>query len=89
MPTQVPGIDAVQAAAGTDYSIAVTSAGKAYSWGFSDGYRTGQGTDDDIEEARVMNGKAIADKKIIWAGAGGQFSILAGEAAPVMNGVAH
>jgi regulator of chromosome condensation len=89
MPTQISGLDAAWGAAGTDYSIAVTKDGKAYSWGFGDGYRTGQGTDDDIEVARVMNGKAIADKKIVWAGAGGQFSVLAGEAAPVMNGVAH
>jgi hypothetical protein len=37
----------------------------------------------------LMNGKAIADKRIVWAGAGGQFSVLAGEAAPLMNGVAH
>jgi regulator of chromosome condensation len=89
MPTQVPGLDAIQGAAGTDYSIAVTKDGRAYSWGFGDGYRTGQGTDDDIEVARLMNGKHITDKKIVWAGAGGQFSVLAGEAAPFMNGVAH
>lgn len=89
VPTMVPGLSAVYGAAGTDYSIAVTSDGKAYSWGFGDGYRTGQGTDDDIEVAGLMNGKAITDKKIIWAGAGGQFSVLAGEAKPVMNGAAH
>ena len=91
MPTQVPGVDAVYGTAGTDYSIAVTKDGKAYSWGFGHGYRTGQGTDDDIEVARLMNGKAIAEKKIVWAGAGAQFSVLAGEPEPepVMNGIAH
>jgi regulator of chromosome condensation len=88
MPTQVPGLDAVCGAAGTDYSIAVTRDGHAYSWGFGDGYRTGQGTDDDIEVARLMTGKAIAEKRIVWAGAGGQFSVLAGEAAPFLNGIA-
>jgi len=91
VPTPVPGVKAVYGTAGTDYSIAVTSDGRAFSWGFGDGYRTGQGSDDDVEEARLMNGEAIAGKRIVWAGAGGQFSVLAGvaESAPLVNGVAH
>lgn len=88
-PSRVGDFQALCGAAGTDYSIAITRDGKAYSWGFSDGYRNGQGTDDDIEVARIMNGKAIAEKKLVWAGAGGQFSLLAGEARPVTNGLVN
>jgi regulator of chromosome condensation len=91
MPTAVPGIKAVHGVAGTDYSIAVTREGTAFSWGFGDSYRTGQGTDEDIEVATLMSGEEIVGKKIVWAGAGGQFSMLAGLAdlPPVVNGVAR
>lgn len=40
--TQVPGISAVHAAAGSDHCVAVTYEGNAYSWGFGDvGWRWG------------------------------------------------
>lgn len=75
-------------AAGTDNSFAVTSSGKVYSWGFSSNYQTGQGTIDDIHTPTLIDNTAIRDKKIVAAGAGGQFSVLVGLAdAPLTNGV--
>ena len=38
VPTQVPNINAVYAAAGTDHCVAVAKNGKAYAWGFSENY---------------------------------------------------
>lgn len=76
----------VTVAAGTDNSFAVTSDGKAYSWGFSSNYQTGQGTIEDVEKPTQIDNTAIRGKKIVAAGAGGQFSILLGEA-DVANGV--
>lgn len=67
----------VLVSAGPDQTIAVNSEGKAFSWGFSSNYQTGQGTEDDIPIAKLMNGKAIRDTKLTWAGCGGQFSMLA------------
>ena len=92
VPTHVPGINAKWVAAGSDHTIAITTEGKAYSWGFSAGYQTGQGSTDDVEIAKLIDNTAVRDKKLNWAGAGGQFSVLTApaDAAPadvVMNGV--
>ena len=65
-------------AAGTDNSFAVTAEGQVYSWGFSANYQTGLGTTDDIETPTVIENTAIKEQKIVYAGAGGQFSVLAG-----------
>ncbi|KFA80040.1 hypothetical protein S40288_01831 [Stachybotrys chartarum IBT 40288] len=88
-PTPLDGVSNVVAvAAGTDNSFAVTSTGKVYSWGFSSNYQTGQGTIDDIHTPTLIDNTAIRDKKIVAAGAGGQFSVLLGLAdAPLTNGV--
>jgi regulator of chromosome condensation len=67
-------------AAGTDHSFALTTQGKAYSWGFSANYQTGQGTGDDIELPTMIDNTAVREKKLIYAGAGGQYSILASAA---------
>jgi regulator of chromosome condensation len=53
-PTLVSGVSAVSVAAGIDNSIALTKKGEAYSWGFSANFRTGQGTEDIIKEARMI-----------------------------------
>ncbi|KZF22712.1 RCC1/BLIP-II protein [Xylona heveae TC161] len=89
-PTRVPGFQARQACASSDHSIAVSVEGRAYSWGFSANYQTGQGTDDDVEVATLIDNTAVRDKRLNWAGAGGQYSVLtapAEEAAPTTNGI--
>ncbi|PYI31425.1 RCC1/BLIP-II [Aspergillus indologenus CBS 114.80] len=75
VPTPVPGIKANVVAAGSDHSIAIDSNGHPWSWGFSATYQTGQGTQDDIEVATVVENTAIRGKRLNWAGAGGQFSV--------------
>ncbi|KAL7951313.1 regulator of chromosome condensation 1/beta-lactamase-inhibitor protein II [Trichoderma barbatum] len=83
-PTKHEGIsDIVAVAAGTDNSFAISKDGKAYSWGFSSNYQTGQGTIDDIHVPTFIDNTATRDKKIIAAGAGGQFSVLIGLAEDV------
>ncbi|KUI53484.1 Protein pim1 [Cytospora mali] len=68
----------VSVACGTDNSFAITEDGKAYSWGFSANYQTGQGeTEDDVEVPTLIDNTAVRDKKLVYAGAGGQFSVLA------------
>ncbi|SPQ26771.1 60d9b269-f396-48ae-9f67-b48c4fcc6248 [Thermothielavioides terrestris] len=77
VPTVVPDIGGVvRVAAGTDHSFAITADGKVYSWGFSANYQTGQGTTDDIEAPTLIDNSAIRDRKIVFAGAGGQYGIL-------------
>ncbi|KAL7797404.1 regulator of chromosome condensation 1/beta-lactamase-inhibitor protein II [Trichoderma ceciliae] len=83
-PTKHEGVsDIVAVAAGTDNSFAISKDGKAYSWGFSSNYQTGQGTIDDIHVPTWIDNTATRDKKIIAAGAGGQYSILIGVAEDV------
>ena len=89
VPTQIPNINAVHAAAGSDHCIAIGKDGKAYAWGFSTTYQTGLGTDEDVEIATQIDNTAVRGKKLVWAGAGGQFSIVAGvaEEEKMVNGV--
>ncbi|KAJ5708035.1 Ran exchange factor Prp20/Pim1 [Penicillium malachiteum] len=74
-PTTVPGINAKVVAAASDHSLAIDADGRAWSWGFSATYQTGQGTQDDIEVATIIDNTAVRGKQLNWAGAGGQFSV--------------
>ena len=74
------GLSAVFVAAGIDDSIALTEKGEAYSWGFSSEYRTGQGTQDNVEVPTQIRNTALAGKKITFAGCGSQFGVLTGPA---------
>ncbi|KAH6617766.1 putative regulator of chromosome condensation protein [Chaetomium sp. MPI-SDFR-AT-0129] len=77
VPTVLPDIkDVIHVAAGTDHSFAVTKQGKVYSWGFSANFQTGQGTTDDILVPTLMDNSVIRDRKIVFAGAGGQYGII-------------
>ncbi|KAI9826156.1 MAG: hypothetical protein M1832_000605 [Thelocarpon impressellum] len=75
-PAKVPGLKVRMVSASTDTCLAIGTDGKAYSWGFSANYQTGQGTDDDIEVATPIDNTAVRGKKLDWAGAGGQFGVL-------------
>ncbi|KAK0615658.1 regulator of chromosome condensation 1/beta-lactamase-inhibitor protein II [Bombardia bombarda] len=80
VPSVVPDVgDIVSVAAGTDHSFAITKEGKVYSWGFSTNYQTGQGTTEDIQLPTLIDNTAIRGRKIVFAGAGGQYSILGAE----------
>ncbi|KAF2687059.1 RCC1/BLIP-II [Lentithecium fluviatile CBS 122367] len=77
-PTLVPGLkDIVTAAVGPEHTIVINKNGRAYAWGFSSNYQTGLGTDDDVETPTLIDNTAVRETKLIWAGAGGQYSILA------------
>ncbi|KAI0382508.1 RCC1/BLIP-II [Hypomontagnella monticulosa] len=76
-PTVVPNIPPVVAVtAGGDHSLVLTAEGKAYSWGFSSSGRTGLGTEDDVEIPTLINSKSVRDRELIFADAGGPFSVL-------------
>ncbi|KAJ4349973.1 uncharacterized protein N0V89_008594 [Didymosphaeria variabile] len=77
-PTPVPGLsNIVTGTCGPEHTIVINKDGRAYSWGFSANYQTGQGTDDDIETPTLIDNTAVRDVKLVWAGAGGQYSALA------------
>lgn len=77
-PTVIESVTGVVfVAADIDNSIAVTKEGKAYAWGYSENYRTGLGTEDPVKEPTLLQNTAVKEKKIVFAGCGGQFSLLA------------
>jgi regulator of chromosome condensation len=77
-PTPLPGMtNIVAGACGPDHTIIIDKDGKAYSWGFSANYQTGQGTDDDIDTPTLIDNTAVRDTKLTWAGCGGQYGVLA------------
>lgn len=72
----IPAVASI--AVGTDQSIAVTRDGKAYSWGFNTNYQCGQGeTDEEVFPPELIENSVVREKKIVFAGCGGQFSVLA------------
>lgn len=77
-PTLIPNLENIVAVAcGPEHTIAINKEGKAFSWGFSTNYQTGQGTEDDIDVPTLIDNTAVRDTKLIIAGAGGQYSVLA------------
>jgi regulator of chromosome condensation len=77
-PTPIPGLkNIVSGACGPEHTIVIDKDGKAYSWGFSANYQTGQGTDDDIDVPTLIDNTAVRETKLTTAGCGGQYSILA------------
>ncbi|CAK7240342.1 MAG: hypothetical protein STHCBS139747_001781 [Sporothrix thermara] len=65
-------------ACGTDHTIFVSRDGSVYTTGFNAQGQLGLGHDDDVYVAQRVGSKAVDKRKITWAGAGGQFSVLAG-----------
>lgn len=88
-PTALPavGTRVVYASAGVDHSIVVNDEGKSYSWGISINYQTGLGKTEDVPSPTLIDNTAVREKKLIWSGCGGQFSMLAAAAEPRVNGV--
>jgi regulator of chromosome condensation len=82
-PVPVPSIGEVShVACGTDHTIFITREGTAYATGFNSQGQLGLGHEDDVEAAQLIRGKALKDKVLTWAGAGGQFSIVAARSQP-------
>ncbi|KAJ5945824.1 hypothetical protein N7454_002663 [Penicillium verhagenii] len=66
--------------AGTDHSFVITESGKAYSWGFNAQSQAGQPGLDEVEKPTLLHSKHLEGKKLVSAAAGGQFSIILGDA---------
>lgn len=90
VPQKVSAIDGPvsHVTASSDHNIVITQQGKAWSWGFSANYQTGQGTDDDVTVATLIDNTAVRDTKLNGATSGGQFSIITAVAdeAEMVNG---
>ncbi|RYO75151.1 hypothetical protein DL766_005204 [Monosporascus sp. MC13-8B] len=79
IPTVVPDVKASFVASGSDTSIAISPDGRGYSWGFSENYQTGQATRKDVEVPTPVESDDLAGKRLVWAGVGGQYGMVASE----------
>lgn len=81
-PTAVSRIDqkVIYAACGTDHTLFIDADGRGYSTGLGSLGQLGLGSDDDVEVPEPLKGKELKTRKLGWAGAGGQFSIVAAPA---------
>jgi regulator of chromosome condensation len=76
-PAVVPVGPCLSIATGSDHNLAVSTDGHAFSWGFNVSYQCGQGPDtDDVAQATRVRAKDLEGRKVVWAGAGGQYSML-------------
>ncbi|CAK7199432.1 hypothetical protein SEUCBS139899_002112 [Sporothrix eucalyptigena] len=69
-------------ACGTDHTIIVSRDGAVYATGFNANGQLGLGHEDDVYVAQRLAGKATVSRRFTWAGAGGQFSVVAGPHRP-------
>lgn len=78
-PFALEGLSKIVAAdAGTDTSYVITEEGRVYSWGFNTNYQCGIGeTVGDVLTPQLIDNSVVKEKKILFAGAGGQFGVLA------------
>jgi len=78
LPQKVTAIKGavVHVAANSDHNVVITKEGKAWSWGFSANYQTGQAETEDVEVATMIDNTATRDVRLNGATAGGQFSIV-------------
>jgi len=66
------------AACASGHTIFINEEGRAYSAGFGFMGQLGHGDEEDVETAKKIEGKAVREQILTWAGAGGQFSLVAG-----------
>lgn len=81
-PTVVPGFTAKFVAAGMDSSVAISPRGTVSTWGVSEDYRTGLGTQETIRTPTELVQKGMRNEGFTWAGCGGSFTIIARPCAP-------
>jgi regulator of chromosome condensation len=81
------GVESVRfVACGTDHTIFITDKGAAYATGFNSQGQLGLGDDnDDVQVARRVTSKAVNETNVVWAGAGGQCSMVAGRSRRAAN----
>lgn len=77
IPTRIPSLEnVVQIATGTNHSVATTSSGKAYTWGFGECYALGNGSSDDEPVPTELTGQKLEGHKVIRVSAGAQHSMV-------------
>lgn len=72
---QLDKLNVVLLECGECCSFAVTSDGKAYSWGMGSNQQLGLGSDDDQLTPTLLTGAQVKDREVINVSSGGQHTI--------------
>lgn len=81
VPTEVPiPGKATAVGCGTDHTLFINDQGLVYTTGFGTMGQLGLGNEDDASEATELPKKPCGGRHFVWAGAGGQFSVIAAPA---------
>ncbi|KAK2599077.1 hypothetical protein QQS21_005483 [Conoideocrella luteorostrata] len=77
-PAVIPTVQQVaHVACSSDHTIVLDQAGNAYSSGFNSQGQLGHGSDKDVVVMKRIEGLTAENGPLTWAGAGGQFSMVA------------
>lgn len=89
-PTVVPNVEkVVYVACGTDHTIFIDKGGSAYATGYGFQGQLGLNSTDDVKVAQRITGQNVKGRLLTWAGAGGQFSVIAGPGSIALGGLAN
>lgn len=72
---KLDSLDVIQLDCGECCSFAITTDGKAYSWGMGSNLQLGVGSDDDQFEPVLLTGVQVRDRKVIRISSGGQHTL--------------
>lgn len=68
-------LEAESIAVGFSTNFVLTPQGEVYSWGYGENYRTGHGTEDDVEVPTKIGGP-LEGKKVVFVAAGDGFGVI-------------
>ncbi|KAJ1846489.1 hypothetical protein LPJ57_009010, partial [Coemansia sp. RSA 486] len=77
LPTLIETIPQVaDFASGTNHTLALTTDGHVYAWGYGEMLQLGNGEEEDVAQPLLLEGQKIAGKRVSKVAAGGQHSVI-------------
>ncbi|KAJ2600790.1 hypothetical protein H4R99_003213 [Coemansia sp. RSA 1722] len=77
LPTLIEAIPQVaDFASGTNHTLALTTDGHVYAWGYGEMLQLGNGEEEDVAQPLLLEGQKIAGKRVSKVAAGGQHSVI-------------
>ncbi|KAJ2841368.1 hypothetical protein J3B02_005911, partial [Coemansia erecta] len=77
LPTLIEAIPGVSDfATGTNHTLALTTDGHVYAWGYGEMLQLGNGEEEDVAQPLLLEGQKITGKRVSKVAAGGQHSVI-------------
>ncbi|KAF9352831.1 hypothetical protein BGX26_009368 [Mortierella sp. AD094] len=76
-PTLIPGLPTIEAiSVGGNHTLALSTDGDVYAWGFGEMLACGNGEEEDVETPLKLTGQQIENCRVLKVAAGGQHSVI-------------